>query len=92
MRRENPVLVYGDLYYLISDDKKMVLAYSRKMGNEEIIAVFNRSDSHQTVILPSEKGAEYVDILSLNAKSYRCSDNGIENNLDPLTSIVLKKE
>jgi len=42
MRKENPVLVYGDLSFIVADDKKMTLAYKRRMGSHEIIAIFNR--------------------------------------------------
>ncbi len=45
MRKDNKVLIYGDLSFTIADDRKMILAYDRTMGNDEIAVIFNRSDS-----------------------------------------------
>ncbi len=91
MRRGNPVLVYGDLKYLLADDKKMVLAYNRRVNDEEIIAVFNRSDEIQSVTLPGLKILDYADILSSGGFSmnYEVSGSGI--TLNPLSAVVLKK-
>jgi glycosidase len=92
LRKENPVLVYGDLTFILADDKKMVLAYRRSMKDEEILVFFNRSQSRQTVLLPSEKGTEYQDLLSGNMKPIRSIEGQIEITLDPLTATVLKKQ
>jgi cyclomaltodextrinase len=54
MRNGNKVLSEGDLEFIVAGDEKMVLAYTRSMGDEEIIAVFNRSVLPQTVALPSK--------------------------------------
>jgi len=91
MRKENPVLIYGDLSFSVADDQKMLLAYKRRMGDEEIIVVFNRSDNLQSLKLPVKNDADFKDILSGGNKSYKGVDNGIEINLAPLTAIVLKK-
>ena len=92
MRKENPVLVYGDLSFTVADDQRMVLAYNRSMDNEEIIVVFNRSANQQSVKVPVKNGGNFEEILSDGNKSVRSIDNGIEIRLEPLTAIVLKKK
>ncbi len=63
IRKNNPVLVSGDLEYLVIDDEKEVLAYSRYNGTDEVIAVFNSSDIDQEISLPLKNVSRYSDIL-----------------------------
>jgi len=91
MRKANPVLVYGDLNFILADDKKMVLAYSRRLNNEEIIAVFNRSDKSQSVTLPGLKGKKYVNILFVPGIPTKNSGPEPELTMEPLSAVVLKR-
>ncbi|MGB8492696.1 MAG: glycoside hydrolase family 13 protein [Bacteroidales bacterium] len=91
MRKDNPVLVHGDLKFIKADDKMMVLAYTRTSGNDVIIAVFNRSENEQTVRIPAKHKGKYVDILSDGQKSYSPSGSAIELVLEPISAAVLKK-
>jgi len=91
MRKANPVLVYGDLNFTLADDKKMVLAYSRRLNNEEIIAVFNRSDKSQSVTLPGLKGKKYVNILFVPGIPTKNSGPEPELTMEPLSAVVLKR-
>jgi glycosidase len=92
MRRENSVLVYGDLLFSLADDKKMVLAYDRMKDNDEILAVFNRSDSTRTISVPVRQNGEFSDLLSGSPVSFRSVDKKVEIKLMPLSAKVLKKE
>jgi cyclomaltodextrinase len=92
MRKENPVLVYGDLSFSLADDQKMILVYSRKLDKEEIIVVCNRSADRQTVNVPVLNGGRYFDILNAGSGSFNSNGNGIEMSIEPLTAIVLKKK
>jgi glycosidase len=92
MRKENPALVYGDLSFSVADDQKMVLAYNRRMGKNEIVVVFNRSDKPQSVKVPVKNDGEYLDLLSGNTKSIISNKSKIELNLEPMTAVVLKKK
>jgi cyclomaltodextrinase / maltogenic alpha-amylase / neopullulanase len=92
MRKDNPVLVYGDVFFSLADDNKMLLAYERRIGKEQIIVVFNRSAETQTVKVPVEKDGEFIDILSGSPGLVKSFDNKIEIKLDPLTAIVLKRK
>jgi cyclomaltodextrinase len=92
MRKENPVLVYGDLVFTIADDKYMILAYDRKMGDEEIAVVFNRSDSQKQVNVPVRTDGKYEDLLSPQKNFYNSTGKKIEISLDPLSGVALRKK
>jgi len=92
MRKENPVLVYGDLVFTIADDKYMILAYDRKMGDEEIAVVFNRSDSEKQVNVPVRTDGKYEDLLSLKKNFYNSAGGKIVISLDPLSGVALRKK
>jgi len=92
MRKDNPVLVYGELSFTVVDDRKMVLAYDRKIDKEEIIVAFNRSGSPQSFNIPSVEGDDFEELLYGGNSSFKRFVNGIEIKLEPLSAIVLKKK
>lgn len=92
MRKDNPVLVSGDLRFPVADDSSMVLAYSRKLGNEYVIAVFNRSDSSRVIEIPLESDGSFTDIIPGSAGSLCSSNKMLEIRLEPLTTVVLRRE
>jgi glycosidase len=64
IRYDYPVLIHGDIDYLLADDENDILAYSRYSGDDEVIAVFNAGQEEQPVTLPVKSGKSYSDILS----------------------------
>jgi cyclomaltodextrinase / maltogenic alpha-amylase / neopullulanase len=92
LRKENPVLSTGDLKFLIADDKKMVLAYSRSNGTDEIISVFNRSDNEQTVSVPAATGNKYIEIFPSAGHIFQPGPSGLQITLKTLKAIVIKRE
>jgi glycosidase len=92
IRKENPVLVHGDLNFSIADDKKMILAYSRTNGKDDIEVIFNRSDSARVIMVPVNIDGEFKDLLSSGNISYESSDKKTEIRLAPLSGMILKKE
>lgn len=92
MRRENPVLVNGDLSFSLADDKKMVLAYNRTSEKEEIVVVFNRSDSTQNIKVPVRNSGNYIELLTGGKKLFKTSKGTIQISLEPLTAAVLKRD
>lgn len=64
IRKENLVLSKGKLEYLLVDNEKEVLAYSRFDENREVISVFNSSDNEQNISIPVKQESIYVDILN----------------------------
>jgi len=91
LRRENPVLVYGDLNFIIADDEKMVLGYSRTKDNDEIIVLFNRSGEKEFVSLPEKVKMKYKMIFSVGQISLIDTENGNEFEMEPLSAVVLSK-
>ena len=67
MRKDHPVLIHGDLEYILVDDDRDLLGYSRFDEREEVIAVFNASTEEQIVKLPLKKTGEYRSILERQA-------------------------
>jgi Glycosidases len=91
MRRENPVLTYGDLNFTVADDHKMILAYTRTLGKEEIVALFNRSGREESLFVPVGERGTFTDILSPGHESYTSVDEGLEIKIAPLSAMVLKR-
>jgi cyclomaltodextrinase len=91
MRKENPVLSTGDLKFLVADDEKMVLAYSRSSSENEIIAVFNRSGKEQTITLEVSDPGKYKEVFKLEANSFKPVKSSLVIILQPVSAIVLRK-
>jgi glycosidase len=91
IRKEDPVLIYGDLNFILADDAKMVLVYSRSKGDEEIICVFNRSDKSQSIDVPVPVQGNFIDLISDECKSYMTTGNVLKVSLEPITGKVLKR-
>ena len=90
MRKRYQVLANGDLEFLIADDEKMIIAYRRKMNDDEIIAIFNRSDEVQTVSLKEPDDKKYNSIFSVGETSINLSEAGAEITMSPLSAAVIK--
>jgi hypothetical protein len=60
-------------------------------NNDEMLAVFNRSDSSRTISVPVRQNGEFSDILSVDPVSFKSIDKKVEIKLKPLSAIVLKK-
>jgi cyclomaltodextrinase / maltogenic alpha-amylase / neopullulanase len=83
MRKENPVLSNGEYKFIIADDSRMLLAYTRKSGKEEVVAVFNRSSEKQTLtIRGSQKGRHLVSAGEISTEKDMIT-------LQPLSAIVI---
>jgi cyclomaltodextrinase / maltogenic alpha-amylase / neopullulanase len=91
MRKDNPVLSYGDLNFIVANDQKMILAYSRSMGKEEIVVIFNRSGKEEPLFVPVQNKGTFTDILSPAHESYKSVDEGLEIRIEPLSAMVLRK-
>jgi cyclomaltodextrinase len=91
MRRANPELIYGDLKFTIVDDDKMVLAYTRKYKNAEILTVFNRSDKRQQVNLEMSDYKTFTILLDSDGTYGRNIEPGtLGIVLEPLSAVVIK--
>lgn len=91
MRKENPVLAYGALSFSTADDKNMILVYNRLMGQNDVIAAFNRSDNPHTIKISTKFNGDYEELLTADKKIFKSDKNVIELTLEPLTARVLKR-
>jgi hypothetical protein len=80
------------LNFRMADDQKMILAYERVMSDEEIIVVFNRSDSVRKVSVPVKFDGDFIDVLSDIKRSFKSRNREIILRLEPITGIVLKRK
>ena len=62
LRTENPVLIYGDLDYVLVDDQRDLLAYTRYDGIQKMLVVFNNARHHQSAAIELE-GTALRDLL-----------------------------
>ncbi len=91
IRKENPVLISGNLEFIIADDKRMILGYKRSGKKDEIIVLFNRSEKEQQITVPAKANSNYLTIIDSGIKEYRSGKKGLEIRLNPLSYLVLKK-
>ena len=69
----------------------MILAYNRRIGNEEIIVVFNRSDYPQSVMVPV-KITRILKIYFPEARNHlKVLITELKSAPEPLTAVVLKR-
>ncbi len=81
IRKENPVLMDGELHFLKAEGK--VLVYNRTDGEEEIIVLFNLGNRAEPFNFPV--AGKYIDLMGSNSFTTQIE-------LSPLSGFVLKKE
>ena len=62
VRKQLPALKSGSLRFLIAEAGGDVLAYERRLGQEEVLVVVNNSDLKQSVRLPVHHGT-WLDVM-----------------------------
>ncbi|WP_160685598.1 alpha-glucosidase [Clostridium sp. C2-6-12] len=80
IRKENPVVVYGK-YNLLLEDNKEVFAYTRSLGNEQLLVICNFTGNN-TVF-------EYEERTEVKSKEILISNYDVDVN-EPISSIKLK--
>ncbi len=63
LRLNRKELRSGDISFLIADDNAMLVAYSRKLNDQETICVFNLSFQEQMVELPVRTSKAYKNVF-----------------------------
>ncbi len=51
LRKNNPVLVYGD-YQLLQPEHKFIYAYTRSLGDQKMLVLLNFTDQPSSIVLP----------------------------------------
>jgi glycosidase len=87
IRKANPVLSHGELEFVLADDERGLLAYSRYDGDAEVIAVFNASVSEHTLLVPPKTNRDYVDVFAGNAVAR--DESSLELTLPGRTAAIL---
>lgn len=90
LRKDNTVLSDGDVKFLVSDDEHMTIAYSRTLGEDEVVAAFNMSDTVQEVIINAEEINSYKNFS--DSKIIKSYDGQLQLILEPYSGVVLIKE
>ena len=63
IRKDHPVLIHGDIDFVVMDDPNQILAYSRYDEANEVIVAFNNGDVAQNILIPSKLNGSYIEIL-----------------------------
>lgn len=87
IRKSNPVLVHGELEFILVDDENRTLAYSRKNESREIIVAFNKSDEVKTIEIPVNFEGAYID--ALNENHFKVENSKLVFDLDSTKAIIL---
>lgn len=90
LRTSNPVLVDGDLDFTLADDQAMTLAYKRSHEDDEVLVVFNRSESDQAIELQEE--GSYEVLLETGKTTLSEGDNALKIELGGLQGVALRKK
>lgn len=92
LRKEyRDLFVYGDLRYLLTDDERGLLAYTRRNGTQQAVIVFNTSEHAQEVVLPiPDAGGTWRDGLSPST-TFAAMGDTLALALQPRQALVLLK-
>jgi glycosidase len=88
VRKNNPVLIYGDIDFVVVDDINQTLAYSRYNNSNEIIAAFNKSDKKQSLYIPVKNTGIFVNALN-NGEVYPADTGFVNVDLNAKQAIIL---
>lgn len=85
VRKENPVLVYGD-YKPLLPEHKQVYAFTRELDNEKVLVLLNFSETESMIELNQLQGLTEENIVINNYEDI--SVDGTSINLKPYQAII----
>ncbi|MCB0630152.1 MAG: glycoside hydrolase family 13 protein [Saprospiraceae bacterium] len=91
IRRDNPVLAAGAIDFILQDDERQLLAYSRFDQELEVITVFNTGLEPTNITLALKKDRQYREILG-NGQLESHSERTLQIELDGRTAAILRSE
>ena len=91
MRKENPLLIYGKINFILADDENNILAYSRTNENKEIIVIFNKSEEQKEISLPVKFTGTYRNLLNKKA-GFTVKNKTLNLSLPGETALILNYE
>jgi maltose alpha-D-glucosyltransferase/alpha-amylase len=86
IRKQHHVFGRGSMDWLLTDNPHLAM-YARKTSDEKVLVVQNLSGSPQTISLPAEYHADYIDLLANVVKHY-----GADLPLQPYEYLWLKRK
>ncbi len=89
IRKQNKALIYGTLDFILSNDSDHTFAYKRTLKNEEIIVIFNNSESNK-IIKINTSGKSYFDALKPRTV-YTVENNSITIPFNKKSALILIK-
>lgn len=87
IRKDNPVLMMGEIEYLLEDNAKELLAYRRFNNQEEVITVLNLSNKERVVKVNPQLAVDYFDMLNLSP--IEKSQDKLKVKLDGKSAMIL---
>ena len=91
IRKQNSVLSHGILDFIIMDNERDVLVYSRYNDSTEILVAFNVSDQSQQVKIPKRFRDIYLPLLNEEI-SVSDGHDTVEVQISPRSAIILKSQ
>ena len=88
IRKNNIELVYGDVNYIITDDKNEIFAYSRNYKGATSYVIYNSSDSYKHVIIEVDINGKFKDLLT--DKEFISTSTVLSLALEGKSAMILK--
>ena len=79
IRNSNMALLYGDFQFMVAEDD--VLAYSRTYFKQQVITVFNKSDSTKEISISLRKGFDYSKLVGYFGNRFKVTDGVLKVTL-----------
>ncbi|MEM1043229.1 MAG: glycoside hydrolase family 13 protein [Bacteroidota bacterium] len=94
LRNEREALRRGDFEVLLADDEREVLAFARTLGDEQHLAVLNRSDEAHSLSLDKPMAGSYRRVFATTDGPLRVQEDetGLMLELPARTGVVLSRE
>lgn len=89
LRKENPVLVHGNIEFIKIPENPEVLIYKRFDGENEVLAIFNQTEAPIELKIPSADRKDYSVILNTVQDRQNIDDGEVV--IDGRNAIILKK-
>ena len=90
IRKQNDALREGTFRTISTFDNKNVYAFERESGDNSVLVVLNNSNTGETVTLPLNTRATYVDVLN-GGQEFETNDGTLLVSLQPRSGRVLVK-
>ena len=87
MRRQHQVLATGDIEFVVADNERRLLAYSRFNEKDEVLAVFNTSQQQQSFELPVKHNGTYINLM--DGSSHKARGSRVSVAIEPGTAVIL---